>query len=168
MFERWRVNKYALIYDKLDLDYNDPQNVVKQLIMYWRQIKVTDITKLSEHQLALTEVNMWTDNLPQWCGYFQEVNGWIEHDQEGLVLDLLGRHMLTRDRIGLDYYLADDDGVGIDLDHYFTRIKGLLCQHQLALSRHENQYYQRQCTKFYHDLCQLTHEIHRLMKERYM
>lgn len=167
LLSRWReyrrqrrLEHYAQHLRDHPLDAGNSAVITGRLTRLWRLIDLSDLRPLSPTLASLLQMEVWTYNLPTLLEHLTVVNQYIREEKDSRV-ERLNYELVERHQVSVDFYLADNNQLAIDLPSSLSRLYSALQEHHVLLLKNaqENQYYQRLCTKLYQDVIELTETL---------
>lgn len=115
------------------------------------------VEQLGPVQQSVLTLDLYYPRIGLLCQKLLTHNAAIAQGKEQSLYKELQATKQHRTTVGLGMFLTDEDGYGVDPERTFTRLKGLLQDHQYWLHKTQGGYYERMSVLFYHDVRHLAH-----------
>lgn len=153
-----RIKCYRLLWNDLNPVGIDSAVVTDKLAKFFRSVEVKHLVDISPTRMAIIDVSMWSKNLVALVEHFRIINRLISEEDDGEIEYYVDKFIIKH-TCSLDLYLTDDHHIPIDVIGHLIRLGGLIQEHHYLVSKHDNQYYQRQSTRMYQDVIELVNML---------
>lgn len=134
--------------------YTDVHGPADHLLTHAHGLLLTDFTKLTARVTARIAINSFSTCLPQLVLLFKKQNELIRSSQHAAITALAKHYQVTAEPVNLEFYLADQDALPINVYEYCAELHKTLLEHTRLVAKHINGnfYYQRLSMPLYQEL----------------
>lgn len=134
--------------------YTDVHGPADHLLAHSQGLLLTDFSKLTARVTARIAINSFSTCLPQLVLLFKKQNELIRSSQHAAITALAKHYQVTAEPVNLEFYLADQDALPIDVYTHCSELHKVLADHVGLVAKHINGnfYYQRLSMPLYQEL----------------
>lgn len=159
MFWRYRhYRRWRKLWSRLTLVATESEVIVGELVTLMTELPLEKLAQPPKAARNWLNVLVYCENLALLVQRLEQVNHWIEHQQDQALEQLAREVQQDRQSILLDFYLTDAHLHRLPVQRLLFGLRDALQAHQRLLSAEPSFYYQRLSESVYQD-CLIVLEV---------